>query len=600
MDNKQVYLKGNEYFATCNYEQALNSFLSILETNSRDEHLLLKISQCYQELEHYDDAIEFLERLLNITLENNNYKKAIAICKRILSIDPDDAEVVLKLANIFRTLKQYGEACYYYKIVAQYYEYSGFMDKAIEVLQIIKELGYEGVEDLLEIVKKEYKRGAKAKADNNIDAIIKELKDGEEYTLLDVALNLALSNSPNNFSYVEDMAKLYFRTSRLVSSIHLCLWGLHLNPRSSSMLIILIKDLWAMGNDELAYKMVECVINGDFDLDDNDAAKTKAARMITLMRSFGKERSPVQEELGEIDKELLYLEKEEYTSVDHSKIERGLMKDELNEQLDSAVGDKTSIIDLRKKGKYAPHVLEELKEAEILISEGLYDKAGLKLFSLLADEPGDKEIKGLLSRVVKMSGALDSSYGRSIAAELHTDKTPDEMMTDLENYLDSDVDRESLGVDKKDEQRTEKLVEVFSGRLKDVLLASDYRTIFDLGIAYMELELWNEASLSFERVVDYLSESKSDDDRLTSAKIYWAYSVSRTGGNMQAEEAIQFINGVLSGNISEKHKLDALYYLAQCYEFIGDKDNAKKKYRDIMSTNPSYRDVGVRASILGN
>jgi len=35
------------------------------------------------------------------------------------------------------------------------------MDKAIEVLQIIKELGQEGIDDLLDIVKKEYKRGAR-------------------------------------------------------------------------------------------------------------------------------------------------------------------------------------------------------------------------------------------------------------------------------------------------------------------------------------------------------------------------------------------------------------------------------------------------------
>ncbi|MCX6113226.1 MAG: tetratricopeptide repeat protein, partial [Proteobacteria bacterium] len=211
-----VYLKGNEAFAACNYEQALSCFLSILDVSLNDENLLLKISQCYQELAIYDEAIEFLEKFLTLSIEKGNYKKAIAICKRILSIDPDDTEVILKLANIFRKLKQYGEASYYYKIVAQHYEYAGFMDKAIEILQIIKELGQEGVEDLLEIVKKEYKRGAKSKVDQNIDSIISELKSGSEYNLLDVALNLALTNSSENMSYINDLTGLYFKTGRLI------------------------------------------------------------------------------------------------------------------------------------------------------------------------------------------------------------------------------------------------------------------------------------------------------------------------------------------------------------------------------------------------
>ncbi|MFH1223147.1 MAG: tetratricopeptide repeat protein [Pseudomonadota bacterium] len=594
MKAMQVYIKGNELFGLCHYEEALDKFLSILDTDNRNEHLLLKISQCYQELEQFDAAIDFLERLLNVSLQNGNYKKAIAICKRILSIDPDDAEVVLKLANIFRKLNQYGEACYYYKIVAQHYEYSGFIDKAIEVLQLIKELGHEGVEDLLEIVKKEYKRGAKAKADKNIEAIIKELKDGDEYTLLDVALNLALSNSPNNFNYVLESAKLYFRTGRLICCLHLCLWGLHLNPKSSTLLVILVKVLWALGKDEAALKLSESILKSDYELDDQDAAKNASSKVISLMKKFEKEKQPVQEELTSADKELSYLEREDFTAVDHSKIDSDIIKEEMDKKLKEAVEDKTSIMDTKRNSKYSPRVLEGLREAEILISEKLYDKAGLKLFSLLEEEPGNDEIKILLSRVVKMSGAIDSSYMPSAVSEIRYDKTTDEMIAELENFIGEPEDKD------RGELRATKIIETFNDKLRDVLLPSDYMTIFDLGIAYMELDLWPEAAGSFQRVVDYLSESKSDGERLTEAKIYWAYSESKAGNNIQTEEAAQFINGILNSGVSEKHKLVALYYMAQCYETLGDKKNAKKSYSDIIGIDPGYRDVEVRASMLGN
>jgi len=263
MNSKDIYIKGTEAFASCDYEQALGLFLSILDKNPYDDNLILRISQCYQEMARYNEAVEFLERLLDINMNKGNLKRSIAVCKRILSIDPDDTEVILKLANIFRKLKQYGEASNYYKIVAQHYEYAGFMDKAIEVLQIVKDMGYEGIEDILEMVKKEYKRGAKDKVNQSIDSIISDLREGQEHALLDVALNLALSNSPENLNYTYELAEIYFKTGRLFYCLHLCLWGLRIEPASVRIITLLIKTLWSLGYRGLADRVCKLVEAGE-------------------------------------------------------------------------------------------------------------------------------------------------------------------------------------------------------------------------------------------------------------------------------------------------------------------------------------------------
>jgi len=599
MDYEGLYLKGNEGFAQGRYEQALSYFLSIVDANNKDENLLLRISQCYEQLDKYDDAIEFLERLLDICVEKAEYKKSIAVCKRILSLDPDDTEVILKLANIFRKIKQYGEATYYYKIVTQHYEYAGFMDKALEILQIIRELGQEGVEDLLEIVKNEYKRGAKAKADKNIDQIILELKNGEEYRLLDVALNLALSNSPDRVSYALELAELYFKTSKLESCVKICLWTLHLNKNSSRAVFLLAKSLWALGWDDYAKRITESVIAGEIETDDPESPK-KASELRDSMRVMEKERViKIAEDVSEEDlaeDDLSYLKKEEFTHVDHDDIKRKVMMEELDQKIQEAQNDKTSIIDLRRKNKFPPKMLEGLKEAEILVSEEMYDKAGLKLFELLEEYPGNEDIKEALNRVLKLSTISDSMpvySGDELEKEV---KTSGEMISDLERYLDQEDD--AMLSPHEDEQKSiRRVVDMFNGKLKEMLLPTDYLTLFDLGIAYMEMELWDDAAAEFKRVIDHLSSSAEDRKRLLEAKMYYAYSSANTG-EQNAKNAAKFLSALIAESENEKQKLEILYYLAMCYEAAGDIDNAKNSYHDIYVIDPSYRDVEIRASVL--
>lgn len=595
MDARSVYLKGNEAFAACNYEQALSYFLSILDTNLNDENLLLKISQCYQELSKYDEAIEFLETLLNISSQKGNYKKAIAICKRILSIDPDDTEVILKLANIFRKLKQYGEASYYYKIVAQHYEYAGFMDKAIEILQIIKELGQDGVEDLLEIVKKEYRRGAKNKVDQNIDSIITELKNGSEYPLLDVALNLALTNSPENKSYIYDLAILYFKTGRLISCLHLCTWGVRLSPSESPIFILLLKTLWALGYDDTTKKLCESVLNGEWTLDDKNS-KITIKKIHSAIVEFQKERTRVEELKNEqsikekLDEELSYLRKQEFTKVNNTDIEHKLAMEEYEQKLQKAGDQKTTIIDTKKKTNLPSGVMEIIRESESLISDGLYDKAGQKLFGLLEEDPGNPEIRALLSKALKLSNDMDSFQEKPKTDQ--SGKTTDELIFALEKYLDT---KGTIS----DDLEIKNILGIFNSKINDVLLPNDYNTIFDLGVAYMELELWDEASISFKKVMEYLASNDYDGDKLTESKIYYAYSSARTGKDKQLDESIRILNQLQKESSYERYKLDALYYLAMCYEIKGDVVSARNSYNGIHQIDASYRDVDIRLAVIG-
>jgi tetratricopeptide (TPR) repeat protein len=590
MDVRGIYLRGNEAFSAGNYPEALQLFLSILGRDNEDENLLLKISQCYQELDKYDEAIEFLEKLLQLNIERGNYKKGIAVCKRILTIDPEDTEVIVKLANIFRKLSQYGEASYYYRIAAQHYEYAGFMDKAIEMLQIVKELGQEGVEDLLEIIKNEYKRGAKTKASRNIEQIIKDLKDGSEYGLLDVALNLALSNTPDAFLYVEDLSGLYFRTGRLVDCIKLCLWGLSLKPSSATMFYMIAKSLWALGHDDLARTLCEAISRGEITID-NEEYISRVDHILRHMKSMEKNTLSIMDSDNKDEdvqmESLSYLEREQFTNIMHEQLEKKVLREELDQKLKEATEDKTQVIDLKRKSKFSPKVLDGLRESEILMSEGFYDKAAVKLFSLLKEEPGNEDIKSMLNRAMKLSDDIGPTV---LPPNIKQDKrTIEEISSSLEDYLSNDTDDITF-IDKD-------LIKKFNEKLQEGSLLHDYELNFDLGIAYMEMELWEDAVDSFDKVLKYFKDDHGHN-KAVEARIYRTYSQAMSQDVIELEKIIPLFEQIILLTKDPDLKLNAMYYMADCYEKAGDRVGSLKIYKDIINENPSYRDVKIRAAVL--
>ena len=100
------YKKGNKEFSKCNYRKALYHYLAVVKNRPNEAILRLRIAQCYDKLKAIDRAIESFLDLLNLYLKSGELYKAVAVCKRILFLDPDNTDMMHKLAGLFVKLKQ--------------------------------------------------------------------------------------------------------------------------------------------------------------------------------------------------------------------------------------------------------------------------------------------------------------------------------------------------------------------------------------------------------------------------------------------------------------------------------------------------------------
>jgi tetratricopeptide (TPR) repeat protein len=135
----------------------------------------------------------------------------------------------------------------------------------------------------------------------------------------------------------------------------------------------------------------------------------------------------------------------------------------------------------------------------------------------------------------------------------------------------------------------EEIVASFKQGVAENLSPEDYDTHYNLGIAYREMGLTDEAIGEFEIAV------KSRDYLIGCCSLLGL--CSRDKGEF--ETAMQWYKrGLQVPDILDQEKHALLYELGEAYEAAGDLEAARAAFAEISLNDDSYRDVGVRLAAL--
>jgi pilus assembly protein FimV len=165
---------------------------------------------------------------------------------------------------------------------------------------------------------------------------------------------------------------------------------------------------------------------------------------------------------------------------------------------------------------------------------------------------------------------------------------------DLAGELEEELSRE-VGLDGSDlllepaEQSLEQIVEGFKKGVAENLSPTDFETHFNLGIAYREMGLLDEAIGEFQL-------SAKSADLLVSCCSMLGLCFLDKG---LPELAIKWYGrGLEAPHLSEEDHLGLLYDLGNAHEAAGDADTAYKTFVDLYGINSNYRDVVARLAEL--
>ncbi|NMB74811.1 MAG: tetratricopeptide repeat protein, partial [Myxococcales bacterium] len=221
---------------------------------------------------------------------------------------------------------------------------------------------------------------------------------------------------------------------------------------------------------------------------------------------------------------------------------------------------------------------ESLEEVDFFIQQSLFDEAAESLEALAARYPGHP---GIRERQEKLRS---SQEGAPAAA-------PETGSFDLAAELEREVSSEpaALALDDEFQYSVEDVFSEFKKGVAKVVEKEDSATHFDLGIAYKEMGLLDDAISEF-------SVAAADAGRRPTALTMVGLCLLEK--NQYSDAINRFKDALHSPGIAEDQATAVYFEMAQAYELLKDKGEALFYFNKVSKRDPKFRDVTERIQKL--
>jgi tetratricopeptide (TPR) repeat protein len=235
-------------------------------------------------------------------------------------------------------------------------------------------------------------------------------------------------------------------------------------------------------------------------------------------------------------------------------------------------------------------VEDDLDEADFYAGQGMYDEAMESLRGLLDRFPNHRLILAKMHEVEAMAGGEMPPLETPPSGNQPGDIPVQVDVDDQVNHTDA------LDLDEIEEMSADDMVELDESKghrkasvvLEKPVDESDAETHYDLGLAYKEMGLFDEAIKAFEKVL-----------RAPGREVQCRVMIGmchREQGN--PSEAIHEFKQGLHANGTERERLSLYYEIGVTYEQIGDDSEALYYFEAVLKRDPHFADTAQRAGAL--
>jgi tetratricopeptide (TPR) repeat protein len=209
----------------------------------------------------------------------------------------------------------------------------------------------------------------------------------------------------------------------------------------------------------------------------------------------------------------------------------------------------------------------EIEEARFLFEQGLLEEAREALLKALEGFPGEPRAEELLAKVEQRLNGTTGSH------------PPAEHVEELKDVLEEIPLSQSSGRVELNE-----ILNQFRKSVSETVSPGDARTHFDLGCAYRDMGLYNDAVNEFNLAMT------NEEIELKALNMIAVCHLE----NKEYDKAINtFKKALYYDEITPEQTLDFLYEIGLAYEVLGDPDEALYYLRKVGKKHPGYRDIDV-------
>src|SRR5580700_6793021 len=99
-DLDKLYEKADKYLQRQKFEAAIGTYQEILRYEPNDEEALITLGDLSVKMNRPGEALRYQLQLTDYYIKRGDNSKAIATCRKILKLSPQDVATLMKLASL--------------------------------------------------------------------------------------------------------------------------------------------------------------------------------------------------------------------------------------------------------------------------------------------------------------------------------------------------------------------------------------------------------------------------------------------------------------------------------------------------------------------
>lgn len=602
-------------------DRAIRDYEQVVALDPKDIRVRQKLAELFVRGNRKDEAFREFEVIGKFYADNAFYLKAIAVYKQLQKIDPTNLSISLTLASLNEKQGLVGNALAEYKAVFDCYEKNGQLVDGVKILEQMLAIDKENFNIRLKLAETRFKAGFTDQAHDDFVAMARELKEAGNDPAFGRICERLDQLFPGREEFLFSIAEVEMQQGRPRGAIaileRLAAKG-QWNPKALYLLGEACRAAGDIDKARVVYKRILATHPGE-----QDALRPFVACLrhekdvdeaLVLLRPFAAD-------LAVTDPDML---EEIYRALDtlvpgHSAVAEGL-KTVGSALFSSDVGmvveeddDEAALPGgtAADDGDNAPAV------ENAMVSPGEEDATediawGDEIEITFDDEEdGDPVADNDVTPQIPNMAAVAGEEAL-IPADLE-DVEVDVTQVIVDDWLDGDTVAETTGVagedgegltvdfsvdeldsilpvpqqvpasSSRDKYGLDGLFSAFKKGVGEQLDQGDTETHYNLGIAYKEMGLYDDAIAEFKA-------ASLDPHRAADCITLQGICCREKGDYVAAEEYFQ-TGMTLREQISEEEWLCLKYELALLREVTGDDEAALAGYREIFAINRDFRDT---------
>lgn len=582
--NEKQGLLGNamaEYRNLVNYFERNGMIADVIKTLEKMRELdpdnlniRIKLAEVYANNERQDDGLEELESALEVLSEKGAYDKILKLYKMFLPLYPDNKKMQMGLALAF-------------------YEKGDYVRGVTILENLLRDK--QGDPDLLRLVGRGYadvKNWPKAR---NTYLTLLDM-DPTDLDVRESLINCEMSSQEYDhaLSELEEWKDTFFKADRL-DRLKEFYEVLKEKLRDNSVVIETLDSIYELTGE--GDKLLDI-------LSEKEEEKEETAIEETISDSLlGSAEADISDTAFELDlsdsEDLLEFDVVEEESVDLQleSIEDSFSVDEVSSdafielEIDEELGleqEVSSELDLsfdltdeestEEETPPQRNITADLEEAEFYLQQGLYAESEKLCKDILTYAPESQEAHQKLEEIAANQSQADTVTESSA-------EVPDSVSSIGEGFSVDDFDFNIEGIDADAEIEKK----VFKTDVDEQIAADDMESHYNLGIAYREMGLYDDAISEFEK-------AEREPSRFVDCQTLKGLCFSDKNDYSSAERMFQ--QALDSQYLEDIQRLNLGYELGLLYERADRLNDALVSYRNVFLLDNNYRDVGDKVAML--